>query len=138
VNEADATSGTPGDIMCYDKEGHMVLAVEVKDRSLTLADVRASTRKAQESDTALSGLLFATPCILEQDRNTIQESMVATWASGLNVYQADIVDLARSAFVLLSEEWRPRLLRDIGNELDTRGDHEHRRAWHALLIQALS
>ena len=133
VNEADAVSGAPGDVMCYDHDGNMVLAVEVKDRALTLADVRASTRKARESDAALSNLLFAAPGIREQDRSTIHDSTVIAWASGLNVYQADIVELAQSTFVLLGEEWRPALLRRIGDELDARGDHVHRRAWHALL-----
>ena len=48
-------------------------------------------------------------------------------ASGLNLYQVDLLDLAAISFVLLDEEWHPRLLRGIGVELDRRGDHEHRR-----------
>jgi hypothetical protein len=133
VNEADVARGSPGDVMCFDAADNMVLAIEVKDRALTLADVRASTRKARESDAALSNLLFATLGISEQDRSSIHDSAVASWAAGLNVYQADIIELVRSAFVLLGEEWRPALLRQIGAELDARGDHAHRRAWHALL-----
>ena len=133
LNEADAASGAPGDVMCYDEAGNMLLAVEVKDRSLTLADVRSSSRKARESDDALSRLLFTTPGIKEQDRPVIYDSMTAAWASGLNIYQVDILDLATSTFVLLPEVWRPTLLRVIGEELNRRGNHEHRRAWHRLL-----
>lgn len=135
LNEADAVSGAPGDIMCYDKEGDMVLAVEVKDRELTLADVRASTRKARESDAALANLLFATPGVRGQDSSEIHESATSAWAAGLNVYQADIIELVSAAFVLLPETWRPVLLRRIGEELDSRGDHAHRRAWHGLLSE---
>ena len=133
LNEADVASGAPGDIMCYDDSNHMVLAVEVKDRALTLSDVRASTRKARESDAALSSLLFAAPGIRNRDETAIDNSVMTAWASGLNIYQIDIVDLAASTFSLLSEDWRPTLLRQIGKELDARGDHAHRRAWHDLL-----
>lgn len=133
VNESDVASGVTGDVMCYDENDQMVLAVEVKDRTLTLADVRTSTRKERESDPALSDLLFAAPSIKAKDRVGIHESTMAAWASGLNVYQVDIVDLAASVFVLLPEEWRPKLLRQIGKELDMRGDHKHRRAWYSLL-----
>ena len=133
INEADAASGAPGDIMCYDETDNMVLAVEVKDRDLTLSDVRSSTRKVRESDDTLSNLLFATPGIRDQESSKIHESMTAAWASGLNIYQVDIIDLTKYIFVLLPEEWRPVFLRQIGKELDRRGDHEHRHAWHRLL-----
>ena len=133
LNEADAASGAPGDVVCFDDNDQMVLAVEVKDRELTLADVRSSTRKAREADAALTNLLFTTPGIKHQDRANIDESVAATWAAGMNVYQADILDLAASTFVLLAEDWRPALMRQIGDELDRRGDHRHRRSWRDLL-----
>ena len=131
LNEADAAAGAPGDVMCYDEDDHMVLAVEVKDRGLTLADVRSSTRKAREADAALTNLLFAVPDVKEPEALT---AALSEWAAGLNVYVVDIVDLAHSAFVLLPEESRPAFLRAIGTELDARGDHAHRRAWHSALL----
>ena len=57
--------------MCYDPENNLVLAVEVKDRGLTLSDVISSTRKAQQSADGLSNLLFAAPRILDQERKSI-------------------------------------------------------------------
>ena len=131
LNEADAAGGAPGDVMCFDDGDQMVLAVEVKDRALTLADVRTSTRKAREADVALTNLLFAVPGIGEPEA---LDAARGEWAAGLNVYVVDIVDLARSTFVLLPEESRPALLRAIGTELDARGDHAHRRAWHNALL----
>ncbi len=47
LNEADSLSGAPGDVMCIDSNGNIVLAIEVKDRALTLSDVRSSTQKAR-------------------------------------------------------------------------------------------
>lgn len=131
LNEADAAGGAPGDVMCYGADGRMVLAVEVKDRALTLADVRGSTRKAREADIALTNLLFAVPAIGEPEAIAAAQG---EWAAGLNVYVVDIVDLAKATFVLMPEESRPTLLRAIGTELDDRGDHAHRRAWHDLLL----
>ncbi len=133
LNEADSSTGAPGDVVCLDNNGEMVLAVEVKDRALTLADVRSSTRKARASNDPLRSLLFAAPHIQEDEQNAIRENMEAAWASGLNISQIDIVDLANAGFALLAEEWQPTLLREIGKELDRRGDHRHRRAWHDLL-----
>ncbi len=133
INEADSLKGVPGDVMCFDDNGRMILAIEVKDRALTLADVRDSTRKARAAINPLSNLLFASPSIQEDERDAIGENIETAWASGLNMSQIDIMDLAHAAFALLSEEWRPKLLREIGAELDKRGDHIHRRTWHDLL-----
>ena len=98
-----------------------------------MADVRSSMQKARASADPLSNLLFASPGIEADEQDSIRENIDAAWASGLNISQIDIVDLASAAFALLSEEWRPRLLREIGTELDNRADHTHRRAWHDLL-----
>lgn len=45
LNEADSSTGAPGDVMCKDSNGNMILAIEVKDRALTLANVRGSTQR---------------------------------------------------------------------------------------------
>ncbi len=133
LNEADSVAGSPGDVVCLDDSGQVVLIIEVKDRALTLADVRGSTSKARASTDPLSNLLFAAPDIREDERDAIRKKIEEAWASGLNISQIDIVNLAGAAFALLAEEWRPTLLREIGAELDRRGDHTHRRAWHNLL-----
>ena len=133
LNEADASTGSPGDVMCLGGDGNMVLAVEVKDRALTLADVRGSTGKARAATDPLRNLLFATPSVRDDELDAIRQNIEAAWASGLDISQIDILDLAKAAFALLPEEWRPTLLREIGTELDRRGDHTHRRAWHILL-----
>ncbi len=134
LNEADSASGMPGDIMCHDKDGQIVLVVEVKDLDLTLADLRASTTKTAQADN-LSNLLFAVPGIRRSNRDEIEDFVQRRWAAGLNIYQVGIRTLVRTSFVLLAEEWKVALLREIGDELDRRGDHAHRRAWHDLLSE---
>lgn len=138
VNEADTASGVPGDIMCYAEDNTVVLAVEVKDRKLNLTDVQSSTRKAEQSDTELSNLLFTTSGIQPSEKDQIDDFIERKWASGLNLHQVNLLDLAAISFVLLDETWRPKLLREIGTDLDRRGSHEHRKAWHDLLLRMLS
>jgi len=133
VNEADAASGVPGDVMCYAADDSLIMVVEVKDRNLTLTDVRSSTRKAQQADERFSSFLFTSPGIVPSEKAEIEESMERAWASGLNLYQVDLLELAASSFVLLNEEWRPKLLRGIGSELDRRREHRHRRVWYEIL-----
>lgn len=114
--------------MCYGEDNRLALAVEVKQRDLTLTDVRASTQKMLESDDRLSQFLFATPGIQKKDKEEIGATMDKSWASGLNLYHTDVLALVATAFVLLAEDYRPKPLRQIGIELDSRYDHHHRRA----------
>ncbi len=133
LNQADTSSGAPGDIMCFDDNENMILAVEVKDRSLTLADVRTTELKVRASKHSLNNLIFATPDIKVAERNGIEKNIETAWASGLNMNQISIINLTKVVLALLSEDWRPKLLHEIGSELDSRADHKHRIAWRDLL-----
>ena len=129
VTEADAASGVPGDVMCYDENGGIALAVEVKDRNITLADVRSTTAKIRSTNPSLANFLFAAPDIQSSERSAVDDAMERAWGSGLNFYRVDLLDLATSCFALLNEDWRLTLLHEVGEDLDRRGDHKHRRAW---------
>lgn len=133
INEADSASGVPGDIMCYDANGQIMLAVEVKDRSLTLADIKASIRKSRQTEGSMSNLLFAAPGIQQRDQDTFQAIIRSAWTTGLNVYHVEIVEFISHGLVLLDESSRPELLREIGRELDDRGDPIHRQSWNQIL-----
>lgn len=133
VNEADVATGMPGDIACYD-DARIVLVVEVKDRTLTLVDLRDSVTKALNSG-EIENLLFAVPRLDESDRDSIKAKIEGQWASGLNIYHLDIRSLVSAAFVLLEEHWRTELLREIGRELDNRGVYASRERWRLLLAE---
>ncbi len=122
----------PGDIVCYDDDDKIVLVVEVKDRSLTLVDLRDAATKALSSG-QIENLLFAVPRLDEGDLNSIKAQIEGQWASGLNIYHLDIRALVTAAFVLLDEGWRTELLREIGKELDDRGVYSSREQWRFLL-----
>ena len=135
INEADSASGVPGDVMCFDHDGNICLAVEVKDTNLTLAHLQEASRKAKQFSDGLSNFLFAVPGIRKDDARDIKVLTHRNWAEGLNIYDVTIPALLGATLVLLEESWRVRLVREIGNELDERQNQPSRRAWHDLLSE---
>ena len=135
INEADSASGMPGDVMCFDHDGNIYLAVEVKDTNLTLAHVQEASRKAKQSKDVLSNFLFAVPGIRQDHVPAIKVLTHLNWTEGLSIYTATIPALLGTTLVLLDESWRVRLVREIGNELDKRQNQPSRRAWFDLLSQ---
>lgn len=135
LNEPDAARGMPADIMCYGADGQLRLAVEVKDRTLTLVDIETTLTKARNS--GLANIVLAAPGVRQQDREAIQSRLADEWARGTNVYRISIPELVRGAFVLLDEGWRVRFVKAVGAELDERGaEYPHRRDWSDLLAGA--
>ena len=132
LNEPDAATGMPADVMCYGPAGDLRLAVEVKDRDLTLVDIDATLAKARRN--ALANVMFTAPGVRQQDEAEVRARVTDEWAMGTNVYRVTIGDIVRSTFALLGEEWRVRFARAIGAELDRRvAEHRHRRDWSDLL-----
>ncbi len=132
LNEPDAAKGMPADVMCYGADGDMRLAVEVKDRDLTMVDLDATLAKARRNE--LANLMFTAPGIRQRDEDEVRKRVADEWARGTNVYRVTIGELVRNTFALLGEEWRVRFARAVGAELDNRvAEHRHRRDWSDLL-----
>ncbi len=132
LNEADSATGTPGDIVCLDSEGSPVLAVEVKDRTISLVDLRMAVTKARSS--SLRNFLFASPGVADSESAEVNSKIAEEWSKGINFHHASLEGLVRTVFVLLDENWRTRLLTEIGAELDSRGAPlEAREGWRDLL-----
>ena len=70
VNEADAATGVPGDVLCYGEDDALALAVEVKGHDLTLIEVESTIAKARSS--RVTNILFATPGLSSADREAIE------------------------------------------------------------------
>lgn len=132
LNEADAASGVPGDVLCC-REGALCLAVEVKGEKLTREHVTASVRKVREFEGELANLLFIAPGIQADDRERIADLVQREWGLGLSIGISDILTLSRTVFMVLGEEWRVSFLREVGQELDGRSDLPARRAWREVL-----
>ncbi len=132
LNESDAAAGMPGDVMCYGPDGKLHLAVEVKDRELTLIDLDSTLTKARNS--RLANILFTVPGLSSRDNQAIRERIESEWNKGINVHEITLEALVRGAFILLKEEWCVKFARSIGEELDARAaPYASRKAWSELL-----
>ena len=130
INEADAASGSPGDVICY-SQGVQVLAVEVKDRTIELHDVDAAIGKARRS--SITEILFATVAPPSSDES-IESRTEHEFALGINVYQISIDALIRASLSIAGEPSRAQFLTLIGEELNDRVTQPgHKLAWQSLL-----
>ncbi len=133
INAADASTGNTADLECVDDEGHIVLAVEVKDRQLELRHVEDKLPGVRER--GVRELLFLIQGgVAVGDGATLTETVSRQFVTGQNVYIVEWSEFLSSCLILFGEEGRRDFLRHIGPELDERRiDITHRRAWAQLL-----
>lgn len=130
INEADAASASPGDVICYES-GEQILAVEVKDRSITLDDVDTAILKARRSN--VTEFLFATVPSATDDAEMLERTE-REFGLGINVYQSRIETLLRVLLAIAGESSRSRFLALVGEELNDRVTQPaHKLAWQELL-----
>ena len=117
INEADAASNAPGDVLCFRAgESLPALAVEVKDRALTLLELNATIQKARETRT--TEILFAADSPATSEQADIESRIRQEWGQGTNIYHVEIADLIHAVFPLLGSDARVDFLREIGNDFD--------------------
>jgi L-lactate utilization protein LutC len=115
-----------------DEENNIKLAIEVKERELTLTDVKNSILKARKE--SINELLFNAPGINEKEKQEIYEEFSKTWASGTNIYQVSIQELMKVGLSLTGEEGRKVFLTNIGEQLDQYNTQPtNRQRWKELL-----
>lgn len=132
INASDAATGLAGDIECIDEENNIKLAIEVKERELTLTDVKNSILKARRE--SINELLFNAPGINTKEKQDIYEEFSKTWASGTNIYQVSIQELMKVGLSLTGEEGRKDFLINIGDQLDRYNTQPtNRQRWKELL-----
>ncbi len=132
VTAADASTGLVADIECLDFTGS-ILAVEVRDKELTIDQVKGKLRRARSL--GVSELLFLVQRgILQTDKSEISRLIEREFSSGQNIYILPLTTFTSSLFVLLREDGRREFLTAVGNTLNKYGSAiQHRRAWAELL-----
>lgn len=132
INASDEATGQAADLECVDGEGRVVLAVEVKERILTLSDVEGTLRKCRQRK--IKDIFFAAPGVQEGDRSSLSERIERAFTSGHNLYVFDFFDFARSVLALGGEPIRTTFLQKVGEHLDLWNTQPaHRQAWKRLL-----
>jgi hypothetical protein len=130
ITAADEPSGMLADLECADEQGRAVLVVEVKDRLLTLAQLRAKLRGIKERQ--ISEMFFIAQGTVEGDE--IDALVEREFTGGQNVYISDFLTLARTALSIVGENGRKDFLDEVRNQMETYGSEiTHRRSWASLL-----
>ena len=126
----DQASGMVGDIECR-SEDKLVFAVEVKERQITLADVRSLEAKLARG--ALTEALLSAPNPSPAESDEIRERLRLMWRQGTNLYQHPIEPLVGVLMSLAGEIGRKEFVSEIGRQLDRYAKPTGRLAWRDLL-----
>lgn len=133
TNSSDASGGRAGDVERLDRDGKVDLAVEVKDRTVSMGDLEASILKCRTVD--VRNLLFVIQSDpLLSDENAMLERSKHEFTRGIDVNFSDADSLFRTALLLLSPKERAGLLRGVHDALEELGAHlKHRNHWMDLM-----
>jgi len=132
INASDEAIRQAADLECLNAEGKVVLAVEVKDRMLTLADVQGTLLKSRKR--AIKDILFTCPAVRDEEQPAVSQFVAQAFATCENLYVFDFFDLARSVLALGGEAIRMTFLQKVCEHLDRWNTQPaHRQAWKALL-----
>ncbi|HVP79179.1 MAG TPA: restriction endonuclease, SacI family [Thermodesulfobacteriota bacterium] len=132
INASDEAVGQAADLECVNAQGEVILAIEVKERTLTLTDVEGTLRKCRKRK--IKDIFFAAPTVKKTEQSAIGERIRGAFASGQNLYIFDFFDLARSVLALGGEHIRTTFLQKVGEHLDLWNTQPtHRQAWKNLL-----
>ncbi len=132
INASDEAVGQVADLECIDGTGKIALAVEVKDRALTLADVEGTITKTRNRE--IQEVFFTAPKVKPADADKIKARLNTAFAAGQSFYVFDFFSLARAVLALGGNAMRRLFLQKVGDHLDTwTTQPSHRRAWKQLL-----
>ena len=132
INASDEATGQVADLECLDEAGRLILAVEVKDRIVTLADVEGTLHKSRQRQ--ITEILFTAKGTRPDEKQALDERISRAFTAGQNVYIFDFFELARSVLALGGQTIRITFLKKVGEHLDTWNTQpRHRQAWQKLL-----
>jgi SacI-like restriction endonuclease len=132
INASDEATGQAADLECLDKTGKLILAVEVKDRTVTLADIEGTLHKSRQRQ--ITEILFTGKGTRAEEKRALEDRVSRAFTAGQNLYIFDFFDLARSVLALGGEAIRITFLKKVGEHLDTWNTQpRHRQAWQKLL-----
>ena len=133
INATDASTGSAADLECVDAAGKVLLAVEVKDRQLTLRQTEDKLPGVR--DKGIREILFLVQGGLEsEDKDAINRLIDREFVTGQNLYVCEFTSFLESCLVLFGENGRRVFLRRVGEYLDEqRADMSHRQQWRDLL-----
>ncbi len=132
ITAADQPSGMLADLECIAKDGRIVLAVEVKDRQITISQLRAKLRNIREKQ--VSEIFFVAQGTVLSEQEELEALVDREFTSGQNVYVTDLIALSTAVLSIVGEDGRRDFLMETAHQLDAyKSDITHRRAWASIL-----
>ena len=128
VTTADLSAGSVADIECVSDSGEILIAVEAKDRAVTIAQVQDKIPGLRERKVS-EAFFVASQSPPRNESTEIRDLIESEFASGQNIYVADLRSLCRAFLALFGETGRRDFLEAVGHELDRFSEIHHRRAW---------
>jgi hypothetical protein len=126
INASDESSGQVADVECVDTQGAIVLAIEVKDKTVTVSDLEEKLGATRER--GIKEVFFVSGRG-EKEAEDVPARVAKEFAAGQNLYVCNLVELAESVLAVTGEESRRYFLIDVGEQLDKYSDTKHRLAW---------
>ncbi len=133
INVADTASGAVADLECVNDQNEIVLAVEVKDRTVTINQIKEKLVNLR-AENVTEILFVAQDGVHRPDIDATAALVEKEYNSGHNIYIFPFAEFAGSSLALMGEPGRRAFLQLVGEELDRyMSDIKHRRAWAVLL-----
>jgi hypothetical protein len=130
INASDESSGQVADVECLDTKGNAVLAIEVKDKTVTVSDLEEklpATRKRGVKE------VFFVSAHGKKEAEGVAGRVSKEFGAGQNLYVCNLFELAESLLAVTGESSRRDFLVRVGEQLDTYSDTRHRLAWKKTL-----
>jgi SacI-like restriction endonuclease len=132
ITAADQASGMVADLECVTKNDRIIFAVEVKDREITISQLRAKLRTIREKQ--VSEIFFVAQGMVASEKSQVESLVNHEFTSGQNIYITDLEKLSRIALALIGESGRRAFLAETSNQLEQyHSDIIHRKAWASIL-----
>jgi SacI restriction endonuclease len=133
VNASDQSTDAAGDIMCFDEDDSLMIAVEVKERSLNFEDVRSALSKFK--DTHFGRYVFAAPVVEKVDRESVEDAAVNEFRKrGRSCHFVDVEGLLKACLLMHDDKINGAFLRQV-DQLLTKYNTQpaNRTAWRDLV-----
>ncbi|CAB3730296.1 restriction endonuclease, SacI family [Trinickia soli] len=133
TNSADRAGGRAGDVERINRDGVVDFAIEVKDETLSQAELGNTILKARAANVfnvlfVVQGNPVVDDCVAANVR------MAQEFSRGVDVNVTPVDDFLRNTLMLLSPEQRSMLLRVVHDSLHELGAHfKHRLHWQELM-----
>lgn len=134
INKSDAARGDVADLNCRAADGQTVMSVEVKDRQLSVREVKNTLGVARDRGIAEIVYLIRGG-VPPKEKAEYDELKDRQFAAGHNIYEIDFDALLHACLILFGEKGRLSLLEAIGSRVDAHGELADRQAWQHELYQ---